>query len=324
MNLLRVELTRFVCRRTIALLLLVAAALTMLMVLSTAWSTRPVGADELASARAQVHAQVTQPGFQHELRDCQQDPAELFGPGATARDCARSLTPTTASYLSRSPLSLAAERDGHGSAVAVLVTVLMIVVGATFAGSGRAAGSLSTQLLVEPRRGRVWLAKAAAITLGCLASATVLVSAFWVGLYAVAESRGLSPAGGVLQGVAADGVRAALLAGVAGLGGFALGMLLRGTLATLAVLFAVAAGGEALVPLLPVDRSPMWSLGTNVFAWLHDGVRVFDPAAGCGPGQPGCSPQVAVSLVHGASYLGVLLGVVLLVSVALFRRRDVG
>lgn len=323
MSLLRVELSRFVARRAVVVLLLVAAALTVAVAVTTAWSTRPVGAHDLASARAQVAAQVAQPGFQHDLRTCERHPAELFGPGATSKDCARTLTPTTASYLSRAPLSLDAERDGAGLAVAVLVTVLMIVVGATFAGADWTTGSLSTQLLFVPRRGRVWLAKAGAVLLGCLSGAAVLVAAFWLMLYAVAQSRGYSPDAPVLQHVAADGVRAVLLAGVAGLGGFALGMLLRSTVATLIVLFAVAAGGEALVPLLPVDRSATWSLANNVFAWLRDGVRVLDRGPSCGPGQASCAQHVGVSLVHGASYLGVLLGVTLLLSLVLFRRRDV-
>jgi hypothetical protein len=87
-----------------------------------------------------------------------------------------------------------------------------------------------------------------------------------------------------------------------------------------ALVFAVAAGGEALLPLLPVDRSGAWSPGTNVFAWLHGGVRIVDPSAACGAG---CGQQVGVSLAHGATYLAVLLGVALLLSVVLFRRRDV-
>ncbi len=323
MRLLRVELSRFVSRRAVALLLLLAAALTVLVTVTTVWHTRPVSAQELASARAQVREQVAQPGFQRDLRTCRESPGEFFGPGATAQDCVESLTPTTTSYLSRSPLSLDAERDSNGLAVAVLVVALMIIVGATFAGADWATGSMSNQLLFEPRRGHVWLAKAAAVTLGCLVSAAVLVTAFWLTLYVVAQSRGYAPGATVLQHVAAGGARAVLLAGAAGLGGYALSMLLRSTVAALALLFAYAVVGEALVPLLPVDRSSTWSLGNNVFAWLRDGVRVFDPGIACGPGQPGCSQQVGVSLLHGASYLGVLLGLTLLVSVLFFRRRDV-
>ena len=323
MRLLRVELSRLFSRRAVALLLLMAAALTVLVTATTIWGSRPVSDQELASARAQVREQVAQPGFQRDLRSCRDHPEEFFGPGASAGDCQRSLVPTAASYLSRAPLSLARELDSNGLAVVVIVTALMIIVGATYAGADWATGSMGNQLLFQPRRGRVWLAKAAAVTLGGLAAALVLVAGFWVALYVTAEVRGYSPAASVLRDVGWSGARGVLLAGVAGLGGFALSMLLRSTVATLALLFAYAAAGEALVPLLPVDRSSTWSLGNNVFAWLRDGVRVYDDSVVCRPTQPDCVQQLTVSLVHGVVYLGVLLLVTLLASVLLFRRRDV-
>jgi hypothetical protein len=323
MRLLRVELSRLFSRRAVALLLLMAAALTVLVTATTIWGSRPVSDQELASARAQVREQVAQPGFQRDLRSCRDHPEEFFGPGASAGDCQRSLVPTAASYLSRAPLSLARELDSNGLAVVVIVTALMIIVGATYAGADWATGSMGNQLLFEPRRGRVWLAKAAAVTFGGLAAALVLVAGFWVALYVTAEVRGYSPAASVLRDVGWSGARGVLLAGVAGLGGFALSMLLRSTVATLALLFAYAAAGEALVPLLPVDRSSTWSLGNNVFAWLRDGVRVYDDSVVCRPTQPDCVQQLTVSLVHGVVYLGVLLLVTLLASVLLFRRRDV-
>jgi len=323
MRLLRVELSRLFSRRAVALLLLMAAALTVLVTATTIWGSRPVSDQELASARAQVREQVAQPGFQRDLRSCRDHPEEFFGPGASAGDCQRSLVPTAASYLSRAPLSLARELDSNGLAVVVIVTALMIIVGATYAGADWATGSMGNQLLFQPRRGRVWLAKAAAVTLGGLAAALVLVAGFWMALYVTAEVRGYSPAASVLRDVGWSGARGVLLAGVAGLGGFALSMLLRSTVATLALLFAYAAAGEALVPLLPVDRSSTWSLGNNVFAWLRDGVRVYDDSVVCRPTQPDCVQQLTVSLVHGVVYLGVLLLVTLLASVLLFRRRDV-
>jgi ABC-2 type transport system permease protein len=323
MRLVLVELSRLFSRRAVALLLLAATALTILVTLTTVWGSRPVSAQELASARAQVREQVAQPGFQADLRSCQQNPEQFFGPGASAGDCEHSMTPTTAQYLSRAPLSLARELDSNGLAVVVIVTALMIIVGTTYAGADWATGSMSNQLLFEPRRGRVWLAKASAVTVGCLAVALVLVAAFWVTLYLVAQSRGYSPATGVLRDVGWSGARGVLLAGVAGLGGYALSMLLRSTVATLALLFAYAAGGEALVPLMPVQRASSWSLGNNVFAWLRDGVRVFDGSVVCGPSRPDCVRQVTVGLPHAVVYLGVLLVVTMVLSLLFFRRRDV-
>ena len=100
-------------------------------------------------------------------------------------------------------------------------------------------------------------------------------------------------------------------------------MLLRSTVASLALLFAYAAGGEALLALAPLDRSGTWSPTNNLFAWVRNGVQVYDPSVLCRPGGAACDQQYTVSLVHGAVYLGVLLLVALAVSVASFRRRDI-
>lgn len=240
------------------LLLVAAALLTALVAGTTIWDTRPVGADELASARAQVQEQVDSPGFEKQLAGCRADPAQLFGPGATAADCARQLTPTADSYLSRSPLSLDEQRDQGGTALIVVLTALMILLGATFAGADWATGSMGNQLLFEPRRAKVWVAKAVAVTLACLVAAALLLVAFWLSLYLVAESRGIAT-GAMVQGqvrwLAARGVALAVMAG---LGGYALTMLLRSTVATMALLFAYTVGGEVLLALAPVDRPDRW------------------------------------------------------------------
>ena len=116
--------------------------------------------------------------------------------------------------------------------------------------------------------------------------------------------------------------RSVLLAALAGLGGYALTMLLRSTVATLAVVFVFVVAGEVVLALSPVDRSQMWSPSNNVFAWLQNGIRVFDESVGCAPGQV-CTQQYTLSLLHGGAYLAVLLLVTLAVSAATFRRRDI-
>ena len=51
-----------------------------------------------------------------------------------------------------------------------------------------------------------------------------------------------------------------------------------------------------------------------MFAWLRDGVRVYDQSVVCRPSQAARATSGSVSLLHGAAYLGVLLLVTLLVS----------
>jgi hypothetical protein len=90
-----------------------------------------------------------------------------------------------------------------------------------------------------------------------------------------------------------------------------------------AVLFAYAAAGEAVVVSLPVQRASDWSLANNVLAWVRDGTRVFDDDIRCAPSLEVCDQSYQLGLGQGAAYLGVLLLVTLFVSVLAFRRRDV-
>ena len=323
MRLVRVELSRYFSRRAVTLLLAAAALLTALVAGITIWDTRPVSARDLAAAQAQVDQQVRQPGFERELANCRENPEQYLGPDTDGADCEASLTPRVEDYLGRATLSLGEQREQTGVAVIILLSALMVIVGATYAGADWATGSMSNQLLFEPRRLRVWLAKAVAATLACGAVAAVLLAAFWLSLYLAAESRGIATGAATRQQILWLVARGTVLAGLAGLGGYALSMLLRSTVGTLALLFAYAAGGEALLALVPVDRSGRWSPSNNVFAWIQDGIPVFDESVVCGPQQALCDQNYTVSLAHGAAYLGTLLLAALLVSALLFRRRDV-
>jgi len=323
MRLVGVELSRFFSRRAVVLLLVAAALLTALVAGTTVWNTRSVGDRELASARAQVDEQVRQPGFEQDLASCRENPEQFLGPDAGGTDCTTMLTPRPEDYLSRTRLSLDEQRGDGGLALTMILTALTIIVGSTYAGADWSTGSMSNQLLFEPRRMRVWVAKAATATLGCGAVAAVLLAAFWVSLYLAAESRGIATAATVQEQVRWLAVRGTVLAALAGLGGYALTMLLRSTVATLALLFAYAAGGEALLALAPLERSGLWSLTNNVFAWVRNGVQVFDESVRCSPQQPLCDQRYTVTLAHGTAYLGVLLLVALLASALFFGRRDV-
>ena len=324
MRLLRVEVSRFFSRRAVVLLVLGAALLTGLLAGSRIWDTRPVTASELAEAKAQVAEQLAQPDFQRELRTCRDDPETYFGPGATSADCDANLVPTPQNYLNRSTLDLAQERRGNGTALVVFVSALMIIVGTTYAGGDWHTGSISNQLLFEPRRTRVWATKAVVALIGCGVVAAALLAAFWTTLALVADARGIATGSGAVSPIVRESLRGVALAGAGGLGGYALTMLLRHTVGTLALLFAYTAGGEALLALLPVDGSARFSPTYNLFAWINGGVRVFDQSVVCSPSQgPTCDQRLSITMVAGATYLGVLLLVTLVLSAVLFRRRDV-
>ena len=158
-------------------------------------------------------------------------------------------------WYANAPLSLTNEREqGTGVAVIVLLTLLMLLVGTTFAGHDWNTGSMSNQLLFEPRRARVWLAKAVAVLL-----VTGVVSRWcWS---PTGPACGRWPARGTSSSRRRPPRRrtsrrslGTIFAALAGVVGYALTMLFRSTVATLGVLFAIAFVGAILAGALGLAR----------------------------------------------------------------------
>lgn len=323
MRLVVVELSRFRSRRAIALMLLAAALLAALMAVTTVWDTRPVSAAEMAHAQAQADQETANPDFKRELKRCQDDPEGYNGPGTTADQCAQMMTPRAENFLNRNPLSLDQVQDEAGVGAMLLIAGIMVIVGTTFAGADWASGSMSNQLLFEPRRSKIWLAKGAAVFLGTLVATAVIMTAFWAVMFLVADARGIVTGATVQESIRAMVGRGVLLAGLGALGAFALTMLLRHTVGTLAALFAYAVGGTAVIAALPITGAGRWSVGNNVSAWLYNGYKYYDNTLPCPRLSDGCDQSVHMSLAQGAGYLGVMLAVVMVASALLFRRRDI-
>ena len=322
MRLLAVELDRFYSRRAIVLMLLGGVLLTAVLVGTALWDTRPVTDAERAEAESQVATAAADPRLQREQEQCEQRPQDFFGPDASAADCA-GLAPRLQDFYPRNTLELDRVVDNRGLVQVVVVTALLVLCGATFAGGDWQTGSLANQLLFRPRRSQVWLAKAGAVLLASTVAATVLVGGFWLALLVAARARGIEVPAAVQTDIWWTSARGVALAAGGALGGYALTMLLGGTVATLAVLFGYAVGGEALLLTLPFDRVSRFSLAQNVLAWVSDGKRVFDNDVTCLPGLAGCEKSYVLGLGHGAAYLGVLLVVTTVLSWAWFRRRDI-
>ncbi len=319
--LVRVELARFGTRRVIALLVLLAALAAALIAAKTAWDTRPLTRSEVATAQLQADLEADRADIKADVARCLEDPAQYLGPGATAQQCRDSLLPAAKSYYPRQPLELSGTLKGNGLGVALLVSGILLVAGATFAGGDWASGAIVTQLLFEPRRLRLWTAKAIAVTIGTGVVAAVVLGGFWGATYAVAAARDLTPSGAVTTDIAWHVLRAVVLAACGALGAFALTMLFRSTAATLGLLFVYAVGGELLVTLLPLDGAGRWSLGTNVFGWLSTHLEYYDPTTAC-LGLTDCGPEHLGHLAAGLYLLGLLV-VAVVASLLAFRRRDV-
>jgi ABC-2 type transport system permease protein len=318
MRLLAVEVRRFWARRAIAVVLLVTVAAAALLAGSQVWSTRVATEAEVTAAQQQLAAESA--STREDYQACLDDPTQP-AQGPAERRC-EELDPQLEWFLPRPALDLGDQLGGSGLALALILAGAAIVVGTTFAGADWHSGSLSTQLLFQPRRLRVWVAKAAAVVLGAAVSAAVVTAAYWLTLGGVAQARGLDIGAGLVSDIAMQGARSVLLSAAAGLGAFAFTMALRSTMATLALLFAYTVAGEALWASLSFTKASQWSLAANVQAWVLDGLRVYDESI-CRRGDSSCDPTYVLTAAHGAAYLGVLLLVAVGLSLLLFPRRDV-
>ena len=74
----------------------------------------------------------------------------------------------------------------------VVLAILMMLAGTTFAGHDWASGSVSNQLLFEPRRPLVWAAKGAVVTALAGLFAAAVVTAYWLLLGAGRRARATS------------------------------------------------------------------------------------------------------------------------------------
>jgi hypothetical protein len=321
-RLVRVELARYRARRIIALVLLLAAVVAALVALKSAYDTRPITKQEAATAKKDADLAAQRSDIRADLEHCLADPEAYLGTGATAQDCRDNLTASPRSYLPRAPLDLSGTLKGNGLGVALTVAGLLVIAASIFAGSDWASGSMVTQLLFEPRRLRLWTAKALAVTLASGVVALVTIGGFWLALYLVAVDRDVPHGSGVMSDVGWHVLRAVLFSMGAALGAYALTMLFRHAVATLALLFVYSVGGEILAVLLPFDNLGRWTLGNNVYGWLETRMAFFDPSAPCAR-IGDCEGLQHIGHLQGGVYLLTLLVLAVALSLLFFRRRDV-
>jgi ABC-2 type transport system permease protein len=320
-TLIAVELTRYRTRRAVVLLVLLAALLAAFVAFQSAWDTRPASRTELATAQANADIEADNAGLKTDLEQCLKDAASGTPGVPTADECHQMFSPNAKDYLPRPKLNLLGTIKGNGTGIAILVIALLIIAGSTFGGADWSSGSMRNQVLFEPRRSRVWAAKAAAVTISTGVVALVVLGGFWLSLYLVAVDRDVAHGSHVLQDVGWHLFRAVLLAMAAGLGAFSLTTIFRTSFATLSVLFIYSVGGEIVVSLLPVDGIGRWSLGNNVYGWLETHREFFDSSNCVLSGA--CNGSEHVSHLASGTYLLVVLVVVVAASWVSFRRRDI-
>ena len=321
-DLIRVELARYRSRRVIALLLLLGALLAALVAAKSAWDTRPITKQEAATAQVNADLAAQRSDIKADLEKCLANPERYLGTGATEQTCRDNLTAAPASYLPRKPLDLTGTLTGNGLGVALAVAGLLVIAASAFAGSDWASGSIVNQVLFEPRRSRLWVAKAVAVTIASGLVAVVTIGGFWLALYLVAVDRDVPHGSGVMSDVGWHLLRAVLFAMGATRGAFARTMLFRHSGATRSLLFAYSVGGEILAVLVPIDDVGRWTLGNNVFGWLETRMQFFDPSAHCAR-RGNCEGFQHIGHLQSGAYLLVLMLVAVALSLVAFRRRDV-
>lgn len=321
-DLLLVELTRLRWRRAVVVLLVACLAVPVVIWAGAAWSTRPFSDAEVAQAERLAAADADQPWVEEEIARCEDDPG-MYGSGPDV-DCVEMITPTAQNYLYRPTLEVGSVLDNEGLAVVSLLAVVMLILGTTFVGHDWNTGSISNQLLFEPRRQRVWVAKGLAVVLVGLIVAAIALLAFWVAIGVLIGQRDIPVEPGQWAVVRNTGMRGTVLIALAGLLGYALTMLLRSTVATLGIGLGVAAAGSIAAVAVFGEASQRWLLPTNAFAVLNNGYEYYAWSPTCGGMMMGDADPCThtISLGAGATYVAVVLVVVVVASLLSFRRRD--
>ncbi len=323
MRLLRVELTRFRSRRAVMLLVAICILAAGAMAGSNLWDTRPLTAQDRAVAQSQADREAARPYIKRSIADCEKNPRQFGGPGTDAADCADMIVPKAEWFIYRETLSLRRALQESGPALVLILTGLLMLGAITFAGADWASGSMSNQLLFEPRRGRIWLAKLAAVTLASAVAAALALTGYWLTLYVGASMRDISVPATVQALARWQILRGVGLAAGAALGGYALTMLLRSTVGAVGVLFAYSVGGEIVVAMLPIVGAGRFSLSQNTLAWVMGGYSFWDDSLRCPPGRVECDKTTYLSQAHGSAFLAVLLVLVTVLSFLWYRRRDI-
>lgn len=313
--LVEVELTRIWWRRAVRILLLLAILLPLAVFVIRVYDTQTKTLDEVVADYGDF--------VLDEVRNCQQDPA-AYGADAAATDC----EDVVATSYGNSPLDLREEREnGGGIAAMVLIAMVLVLAGTTYAGHDWNTGSMSNQLLFEPRRERVWLAKALAIGLVSGALALAVLVAFWTGLYAVASVRDLEIQDHALSDAYQQAGLGAVFGAGAALFGYALTMLLRSTVGTLGLLFAVGFFCVVFVAgVLGLEGSTERFMPWGNFAAFANGSYEYYDYDACGfdlGGGNGCDTPDVIHRSGAVIYYLIILAVTVVPSVFSFRERDV-
>lgn len=270
-TLIGVEMRRGLARRSTRVL--VAIALLGITIIGVSVFLTSRSGFDAAGATGQAQSRYNQA-----LADCVRSNGfggEVASPGLSLTEaCARAI-PSPGRFVEDKRFHLTdlwaldTAEDSILQVTAVFLAIGALIGGATFIGGEWRWGTITTLLTWEPRRARVFLAKAFAaivltfligVVLQALVGLSVLPAAFWRGTTAGTDSEWF-------RGVAGAVLRVAGLASGAAVLGYAVASVGRNTAAALGVAFAYVSVFEALVRGLKPGWQ-RWLIGENGATFL--------------------------------------------------------
>lgn len=321
MRLLVAEMRRLLSRRAVVILLVTGFVLGALVTGAVLWNGRPIGAGDLAAAQEQLEQSYGPRGLEQLERDvarCEENPRR-FG-GGPGFDCEQ-IRPRAEDFIGREVLQPQSLRDYLLIPLTALLGLLALIAGTTFVGAEYASGSMSNLLLFEPRRGRVWAAKTAAVLLVTAVFAVlVLGTAMAVALTAAVAWSDVTWTSTQSWYSAYATVRGITVVVTAGVVGVAMTFALRATIATVGLVLGYALVGETMLRAIAQGFVEPWLLTSHLGAFLRGRLKLYDYSDDFGGRRPDAT---VLHVETSAYYLGALLLVLLVASWLTFRRRDV-
>lgn len=321
-HLIRAEVSRLRWRRAVLALVAAAFVVPTLIAASEVWTTRPVSAEDLAAAQQEIDDLTAE-----EMQDCLDHPRQWglrkdLEPDELERRCRERAGGwgTVEDWIGRYPLDLEQVRTESALAVVTVLVLIGALVATTFAGHDWATGSMSNQLLFQPRRRKVYAAKATAVAGWMLVVSVVASAIFWAVVATSAMARGISTPAATWEAIGWDALRSVVLMVGVSVFTYAVTMLFRSTVAALGLMVATTLLSSIVLALLGLGER--WMLPANLLAFVTGRYEYWDDTIpGCNGGYESC---LSTLTWQGSSvYLGTILTVAVILGLISFRRRDV-
>lgn len=285
-------------------------------------SVKPLTQTEIAQGQAQFEQ--AKKDYEQNREEYEAGEKECLEQGNPADVCESE--PKQENYTYRSPEKFEDITNVVVTVVVFVTTLAMLFVGASFIGAEYSSGALANWLSFIPERGKVFASKLLALV---LASAVVgaIASALTIGVGALVTRFADAQVTGV-QKIVEMGGRGVAIVVIGAVVGFGLAMLTRHTIAAagtvlgyLLVSFVISVLSQAIAPLQSLKA---WLPENNVLAFLNHGYKYYTYVTTVTEeGSMQQDVEHTISFAHSVGYWSVVLVVVVAVTFAVFRRRDV-